>query len=296
MLAGITTAASPAPAQTLSDGFMMPARQARVSVAYGREQWDHYWEGTRRRDNENIGTLRTSSVTTVLAYGVNARVSLFAALPYVSTRASQGVLHGQRGWQDAAAAAKVRLVDGRIAGRAAVTGSLLGGVAAPATNYTPDFQPLSIGLGARRTTARATVHVQDRTGFFVEGAAGYTWRSTVRLDRDAYYTDGRLTLSNEVAMPDVADYAAGAGYQKGRLCLPVMLVAQRTLGGGDIRRQDMPFPSNRMNFTRLQVMAMYWVPRVPGVQLDLGAARTLRGRNVGQSTMLSAGLTTAFRL
>jgi hypothetical protein len=294
--AGLVAAGRPASAQTLDDGFMLPVRQARLSVEYGRERWDRYWEGTLRRGNENVGTVTTRAVTATAAYGLTPQVSLYAALPYVQTSASQGVLRGQAGWQDAVLAAKVRVLDGRVAGRTAVTGLVLAGVAAPSSNYTPDFLPLSIGLGARRAQLRANVHAQDRSGLFVEGAAGHTWRSTVRLDRPAYYTDGRLTLSDEVAMPDVADFAASVGYQRGRLCLPVMLVAQRTLGGGDIRRQDMPFPSNRMDFTRLQVRAMYWLPKVPGVQLDLGAARTLRGRNVGQSTILAGGLTTAFHL
>jgi hypothetical protein len=130
-------------------------------------------------------------------------------------------------------------------------------------------------------------------------AGGYTWRSTVRLDRPAYYTDGALVLSDEVRMPDVADLALVGGFQRGPLCIPLMLVAQRTLGGGDIRRQDMPFVSNRMDWTRLQGRVMVWLPRVPvlpAVQLDVGAARTLGGRNVGRSTTLSAGVTTAFRL
>jgi hypothetical protein len=90
------------------------------------------------------------------------------------------------------------------------------------------------------------VRAQDRSGWFVDGSAGHVWRSNVRLDRVAYYTDGQLVLSDEVAMPRVAEYALAAGYLDATWCLPVAVVAQRTLGGGDIRRQDMPFVSNRM--------------------------------------------------
>jgi hypothetical protein len=281
--------------QTLDDGLTIPRGQLRLTAAYGRERWDQYWEGTLRRDNENIGTLTTQSVTWSAGYGLTSRVSLLASLPHVRTEASAGVLHSMRGWQDLAVAAKVGLLETRIARRATLGTALLAGVAVPTSDYTPDFLPLSIGLGARRATTRGTVHLRDRTGFFAEGAAGHSWRSTVHLDRPAYYTDGRLVLSDEVAMPDVFDYAVGGGFQRGRLCLPVMLVGQRTLGGGDIRRQDMPFASNRMDFLRVQARAMYAVPRLDGIQLELGAARTLTGRNVGQSTALSAGVTTFFR-
>lgn len=296
VLLGLAAPATPACGQTLDDGLMMPRRQLRVGIEYGHDRWDRYWEGTLRRSNENIGTLTTESVTWTAGYGLTSRLSVFAALPHVRTRASAGVLQEMRGWQDVTVAAKMGLLERRLAGRATLGTVLLAAVAAPTSDYTPDFLPLSIGLGARRATVRGVVHVRDRTGFFVEAGAGYSWRSTVHLDRPAYYTDGRLVLSDEVAMPDVFDYAVGAGFQGGGLRLPIMLVGQRTLGGGDIRRQDMPFVSNRMDLVRLQAKAMYAVPRARGIMFDAGFARTLAGRNVGQSTTLWAGLTTVFGL
>ena len=230
------------------------------------------------------------------AYGVTSRLTVIAALPYVHTTASQGVLSPMHGLQDLSAAAKLRLLRGTLAGRATVSALAALGTSVPTTDYTPDFLPLSIGLGARTAFVRGTVHVQDRSGLFADAAAGHTWRSTVHLNRPAYYTDGRLVLSDEVAMPDVADYGVGAGYQKGRWCVPVGLTIQRTLGGGDIRRQDMPFVSNRMNFDKLHAEVMYTPPVAGGVTLGVGAARVLSGRNVGQSTMLAGGVTYAFHL
>jgi hypothetical protein len=201
-----------------------------------------------------------------------------------------------QGRQDVTVAAKVALLRRPVSGRAVLGATLLAGVGAPTSDYTPDFQPLSIGLGSRRAIARAAVRVEDRAGWFADGSAGHSWRSTVRLDRTAYYTDGRLVLSDEVAMPDVFDYAVGAGYRGARFALPVTLTGQRTLGGGDIRRQDMPFVSNRMDFTRLHARAVYALPRLSGVFVHVGAMRTLAGRNVGRSSMLVGGLTSAVRL
>ncbi|HEU4631675.1 MAG TPA: hypothetical protein VFS08_18145 [Gemmatimonadaceae bacterium] len=296
VLLALAVHATPARGQTLDDGLTLPRRQLRVGVEYGHDRWDRYWEGTLRRSNENIGTLTTQSVTWTAGYGVTSRLTVFATIPHVWTRASEGVLQEMRGWQDVTVAAKLGLLERRVADRATVGTVLLVAVGAPISDYTPDFLPLSIGLGARRATARGVVHLRDHTGVFAEAGAGHTWRSTVHLDRPAYYTDGHLVLSDEVAMPDVFDYAVGAGYQRGGLRLPIMLVGQRTLGGGDIRRQDMPFVSNRMDFVRLQARAMYALPRARGVMLGAGFARTLTGRNVGQSTTLWAGLTTVFGL
>jgi hypothetical protein len=71
----------------------------------------------------------------------------------------------------------------------------------------------------------------------------------------------------------------------------VGLAGQRTVGGGDIRRQDMPFVSNRMTFTRAHAMVMYTLPTPSSVILGVGGARTLSGRNVGRSTTLTFGVT-----
>lgn len=290
----LSVASRPAAAQTLDDGLLLPRRTVRASVDYGAERWSHYWEGTRERTNDNLGTVVTHTTTLMAMYGLTDRLSVGASLPYVRTHASEGVLKGQQGWQDVTVGAKLRLLQARVTGRTQLGVVVAGGAGGPTTDYTPDFQPMSIGLGARQATLRGALHLSDRSGLFVEGSAGRVWRSTVRLDRPAYYTsDGGLTLSDEVRMPDVASYAAGAGFQNRRWCVPVMFVAQRTLGGGDIRRQDMPFVSNRMNFARVQAKAMYTLPFARGVVLDAGALRTLSGRNVGRATAFSGGLTLA---
>ena len=298
LVAGALAAAPAAlAAQTLDDGFLLSRGVVRLTAEYGSERWDQYWEGTLLRSNGNIGTLRTTSTTLAAGYGLTRKLSLFASMPFVRTNASEGVLKGQSGRQDVTMAAKYRPFGLTLAGRTRVGFLALAGVGAPTSDYTADFLPMSIGLGARRALARGIVHAQDRNGLFVEGQAGYTWRSTVHLDRPAYYTDGRLVLSDEVAMPDVADFTAAAGYQDARWCLPVMLVTQHTRGGGDIRRQDMPFVSNRMDFTRLQARVMFTPPQARGgLQLQAGAMRTLSGRNVGRATAVSAGATVQFGL
>ena len=74
-------------------------------------------------------------------------------------------------------------------------------------------------------------------------------------------------------MPDVAVYRATFGWQREAWCIPVGITAQRTLGGGDIRRQDMPFVSNRMNFTAAHAELMYLppAPRRPPARSRRGA-------------------------
>ncbi|MBK9014194.1 MAG: hypothetical protein IPM82_08910 [Saprospiraceae bacterium] len=71
-----------------------------------------------------------------------------------------------------------------------------------------------------------------------------------------------------------------------------------TLGGFDIRRQDMPFPSNNMDATRASLSFQYYIPFVKESILSVlvSGSQVLTGRNMGQSTAFSGGLTYQFGL
>jgi hypothetical protein len=281
-------------AQGVDDGVLMSRRAMTAGVVYARDSWSEYWEGTRLRSNGNVGTVTTQSIVFVGAYGVTDRLTVFSSLPYVWTGASQGTLQPQSGVQDLAVAAKYRLARLDLGGRGALSAFVAGAAMLPATEYSPDLMPLSIGTGGGRASGRLTLGYQSNEPWFANLTAAYTWCANVKLNRNSYFTNGQLFLTNEVDMPDVVDYAVSAGYRAGRWHVPVALVQQRTLGGGDIRRQDMPFVSNRFDFTRLDAAAMYAL-RVPkDVALRIGFSRVLNGRNVGQSTTLSSGLFYAF--
>jgi len=283
-----------AAAQTPSDGLLMPRKVISAGVVYAQDSWDQYWEGTLKRSNGNIGTLTTKSLTFASGYGLTDNLTVMAALPYVWTHASQGVLSDMSGVQDLTLAAKYRFLRLESDNRGTLSAFVVGTAAVPMSEYTSDFYPLSIGTGGGRASARLTLNFQPTGGWFVTGSSAYTFCANVKLNRNSYYTDGQLYLTNEVAMHNVTENSVSAGYRRGRWQLPLTLVRQRTLGGGDIRRQDMPFVSNRMDFTRIEGGLMYAL-NVPGdFSLRLGAAHVLSGRNVGQSTTIGSGLFYAY--
>ena len=286
--------ALPAAAQTIDYGSMMPKGTLGLGVFYAHDSWDQYWEGTLKRTNGNIGTLTTQSVTMMTGYAVTDRLGLIAALPYVWTHASQGVLHEMRGFQDLALGARFRLLSSGPSRFGTFGASIAAVAAVPTSDYTPDFYPLSIGTAGRRAAGHFTLDFRSNSAWFANASASYMWCSSVRLNRSSYYTDGQLYLTNEVVMPNVLNYTLNAGVELGRLRIPVSLVQQRTLGGGDIRRQDMPFVSNRMDFVKLGGGLMYGLPR--NLSVSIGAARVLSGRNVGQSTTFTSGLAYALQL
>ena len=285
--------AVPAAAQSIDDGALVPRRVLHAGVFYSHDSWTEYWEGTLKRTNGNIGTVSTQSAMLAAGYGVTSRLTLLATVPYVWTHASAGTLAGLRGIQDVTLAAKYRVLGTDNPGLRAF---VVAAAAFPGSNYTPDFMPMSIGTADARASGRLTLGYQSASIWFLSASGAYTFCNNVRLDRSSYYTNGQLYLTNQVAMPNVTDYELTAGLHRGRWEVPVTLAEQHTLGGGDIRRQDMPFVSNRMNFTRAAGELRYALDRPGNTRLRFGLAHILGGRNVGQSTTLTTGFMYAFHL
>ena len=281
-------------AQAPDDGLLMPKRTLSAGVTYSQERWSEYWEGTLKRSNGNIGTVTTRSATLMAHYGLTDAVTLVGMVPYVWTGSSLGTLAGFRGVQDFNVALKYRVLATPFTSNGMLSALIVGEAGAPASDYSPDFLPLSIGLGARHASARFTLHYESKGDWFIDGTTSHSWRNNVTLDRGAYYTNGQLQLTNQVAMPDVADWKVSAGFRKKRVFVPISLTHQQTLGGSDIRRQDMPFVSNRMDFTRASASVMYGLTVPTDLALQIGLSRTLSGRNVGQATMISAGVLHTF--
>jgi len=277
-------------AQTIDDGIMVPKNSLFGGTLYTHDAWDHYWEGALNRTNGNLGTVSTQSVNYFANFGAIKRLNVMGTVPFIWTNASQGVLHPQRGFQDLTLGAKYRLLVVQTGSRGAieilpaVSGSI------PMTNYSPDFQPLSIGFAAKTIAPRLTANFQGFGGVYLNGTAAYVFRSIVTLDRPYYFTSDQLTLSNQVAMPNQFDYTVSAGYRGHNMMFIGSFARQQTRGGGDIRRQDMPFVSNRMNFSKGGASAVVPIPFVKNLQGWFMYSNTFDGRNVGQSNTFTTGL------
>jgi hypothetical protein len=269
---------------------MLSKRTLFTGDLYTRASWDEYWEGALKRSNENVGTVTTQTNTWYANYGVTDRVNVIAMVPYVWTDASQGVLHGIQGLQDLTLAAKYNFLERTPASAGTLRAIAVVSAGIPLTDYNPELPPLSIGSSSKRLSGRGTVNFQSNAAWFLNGSGAYTWRAHATLDRPYYYTDDEFVMSDEVDMPNVFDYVLSAGLMKPGKMLAGSFSQQRTLGGGDIRRQDMPFVSNRMNASRVGVMAMYPIPKLESLAFQFAYAYTVTGRNVGQAHTFTTGL------
>lgn len=275
-------------AQTDADAIMTNKNQLCNGFLYNYSSWDHYWEGTFKRNNLNLGTVSTQSVMYMANYGITNNLNIIAGLPYVWTKASAGTLAGMKGMQDISAFLKWRFFNQK-SGNNNVAVYAVGGFSTPLSNYTPDFQPLSIGMGSTNLTAKGMIDYRHKN-FTVTGSAAYIWRSNFTIDRDAYYENNQMFFTNEVQMPDVTNLQLRAGYRGKYLIAEGILNQMTTHGGGDITKNNMPFPSNRMNATSAGAFVKYTIPSFTHLELVGMANYTLTGRNVGQATSFSGGI------
>jgi len=65
-------------AQTETDGLMMAKNNLCGGIVLGSNNWNHYWEGTYYRNNQNIGTLQTKVAMGMLNYGVSDKFNIIA--------------------------------------------------------------------------------------------------------------------------------------------------------------------------------------------------------------------------
>ncbi len=280
-------------AQTDADAIMMNKNQFCSGPMYNYSTWDHYWEGTFKRVNQNIGTVTTESVMYMAVYGITGKLNVMVGAPYVWTHASAGTLHSSRGLQDISAFVKWKPIAYSF-GKNKLSVFALGGFSTPLTNYEIDYMPLTIGIGSTNLTAKAMVDFQHRR-FSVTASGAYIRRSNVKIDRTTYY-DTRQHITNEVQMPDAAQFQLRSGYRGKYLLAEAVITNWTTLGGFDITRNNMPFPSNRMNMTTAGAAIKYTLKQDTHLSVMAGANYTLAGRNVGQASAFNAGIFYAFYL
>jgi hypothetical protein len=290
----LTTAS--AQAQTPVDGLMMGRRYLCNVLNYSNSQWSEYWEGSRLRVNENIGTFTNQNVMVMSAYGLSDDLNLIAGVPFVWTNASAGQFAGQQGVQDASLFLKYRFL--KTEGRAGTFRAFVtGGVSAPVSNYIPDMLPFSIGLQSKTASLRGILHYKIG-GVYLTAHAGYVARSRIRIDRDAYLFHQQIIESREVPVSNVVDASARLGYLNKHLQIEAYLDRMNSLSGDDIRRQDMPFPTNQMDQTTAGAMAKVHVYTKSGAFFSLvgQVGQVLEGRNVGKARMYTVGVQHTFRV
>lgn len=269
-------------AQMPHDAIYMSKNSVCAALSYGSSSWTEYWEGTFKRENFNMGKNTTQNAMVMVAAGITDKLNVIVGLPYIKTSNSAGNLMGMKGIQDFSAVLKYQMfVKNGFVLHGVIGGSL------PASNYTADFLPMSIGLKAKTATGRLIASYAHKSGIYLTTHAAYNVRSNIKLDKDGYQAHGQVFNTDKVDVPDAMDAAARLGFENKSFQAEVFVERFAALTGDDIRRNDMPFVTNKMEATSVGAYAKFQ-PRHLGVNARV--AYVTNGRNMGQSTSYSVGL------
>jgi hypothetical protein len=273
-------------AQNETDGIMMGKNLYCVGVMTARSGWDQYWEGGLLRRNENLGTVSTKMTGAMGSLGINKKLNILFSMPYIRTSASAGQLSGFRGMQDLTVFAKY-LAYRKKSGKNTFSVFAIGGLSTPVQNYVKDYLPLSIGLGSRNMILRGMLDY-ERNHLFTTISSSLITRSNIELDRKAYYTT-QMVYSDRVDMPNVIYNNIRAGFRNKEIVAEFVADNWVTQGGFDITRNNMPFPSNRMNMTRVGINGKYEPVKWKGISLTAAFFQTVNGRNMGRASHAQFG-------
>jgi Putative MetA-pathway of phenol degradation len=269
-------------AQMPHDAIYMPKKTICTAFLYGNSSFSNYWEGTLLRDNPNMGTNTMQSFSIMSAYGISGKLNVIAMIPYVTTQNSAGNLKGQKGLQDFSLWLKYKALEKNGFSLHGVLGA-----STPMSNYIPDFLPMSIGLKSRTASGKVIFNYNHSTGLYLTAHGTYTLRSNIKIDRDAYQAYEKVINSNQVGIPNAADAAVRVGILKKSFQAEVFVNRFNCVKGDNIRRNDMPFPTNNMRATSIGFYGKYQYKNT-GITGQI--SQVINGLNVGKSLNYSLGL------
>lgn len=275
--------------QSLTDGFMMAKGNLCIVGDYSHDSWKKYWEGTKLRETNYVGTLKTSMAGIMIGHGITDNILFTAALPYVWTSSTEFYNSGQKGFQDLGLGIKWKVFeksipDGRISIQPSISATL------PVSDYVPDMMPYSIGNQSKTCTYHLLLHYMTEKNIYLSIMGGYVFRDNINIDASSYYYKDKLYYTNEVFVPNLIVYRAKIGYDVERFRIEGWLNVQNSQGGSDIRRNDKPYPFNRMSYNKAGISGKYHFQKIPNLSLTASGGYTISGRNVGQSVSYLVGV------
>ncbi|OON70326.1 hypothetical protein [Hymenobacter sp. CRA2] len=269
-------------AQSLVSGFMAGKHHGSVVFTGTAEHYRNVFLVPDKVDAVPIfREVRVSSVSLYANYGITDNIEAVLSLPYIQAKgkAAQPVLQDEgytntrAGLQDVSVMLKFKSFSAPV-GNSQL--DLLGavGVSTPAGNYRNDpglGYIIAIGNRATKYTTLGIAQLRTPSGIFFMGQAGYSLRTNAVPN--AFLADAKVGYAG------LNFYAEAWGS-----------LQQSSSTGTDILQPNFTgdFTATRVSYARIG--ASVYKPVIKGIGVILGVSQYVTGRNVGQSTGVSAGV------
>lgn len=269
-VSAVVIALSPLPVHALDlNGFFPEKGKLDLAFSFTTESYDEFWRGeTKTSTPPFLGEVENESTALWLRYGLTDRFCLIANLPYVDSTSDGSMGLSQSGAQDLTGLLVFKALEAGSAVRHRVI--VAAGGRTPASDYQGD-SPVSIGDDSTDGLLRL-VYQLEANGFYVSQQVGYDLRGDDVPDGFPFYTE--------------------AGYTVGRVTFSGLYLNYVADGGTDIGEPGFTFPGNQDETERLGAKVFGRLDQTFGA--FVGAFTTLDGRNSGDVTGYTAGLTLSF--
>jgi len=224
--------------------------------------------------------VRVSSLNLYGNYGLSDKLDLVLSVPFIRSEGkadprvftSSNYTNSRQGFQDVSGLLKYKFFSKELGSSIL---DLLGvaGVSTPISNYeTSQGLEYIIAIGNRATKYNfaGIAHVKTASGVFLTGQVGYSLR--------------------ENPVPNAWVGEAKVGYAGPKTYVEGYAAFQKSDGGTDVLQPgfDGLFTATRVDYLRVGVS--FFRPIAKGVGVVLGANTYVAGRNLGESTGFSAGI------
>lgn len=273
-------------AQGLLDGFTSKKGDLSVTASYSKSNFDAFYVADVKTDGVPVHEEINQNIISLYAkYGITDRLSAVISLPFISADNTSGnadPINGQNSiseLQDISIALKLNAHKFNF--EKANLNVITGFTAVIPTGYEPNGI-LSLGSGAFGFDVTAGLHLNTNSGFFSTLLVAYNLRG------DA---DNNLTPGGDFGVPNAFVTTGKIGYSSSFIYVEAWADYSNSEEGIDISSSAFKgnFPETNVDYSRIGITVYKNI--IPKLGLSLGFGKVVDGRNVGESTTFSAGLT-----
>ncbi len=273
-------------AQGLLDGFAPKKGDLSVTASYSKSSFDKFYLADVKADAVPVHDEINQNIFSLYAkYGITDRLSAVINVPFISADNTSGgadPVNGENSiaeLQDISIALKLNAHKFNF--KKADLNIITGVTAVIPTGYEPNGI-LSVGSGAFGIDVTAGLHLNTDSGFFSTLLAAYNFRG------DA---DNNLTPGGEFGVPNSFVTTGKIGYASSFIYIEAWADFSNSEEGVDIGGPGFTgnFPETNVDYSRVGLTVYKNI--IPKLGVSLGFGKVIDGRNLGDSTTFSAGLT-----
>lgn len=283
--------AATASAQGPIGGFFSAKGEGSVTVSYTYTQYDQFYVADNKMDGAGMyGEISQDIYSLYAKYGITDRLTVVAIIPYIDATGKDrnegfdGPLRDD-GFQDFSLWAKYRPFS------ADFEGGRFDGLVAAGVSIPDGYEPggiLSLGSGAFATDLKLGGQLNLDGGFFATFIAGYSLRGNAESELPGL--EGR-----DLDVPNAINLMGKVGYAASRFYVEAWIFNQNSTDGIDIGGEGFSmgnFPETEVDYT--SIGASVYVPIAAGFGASVGYGTTIDGRNIGDASYISGGITYNF--